>query len=68
MSKEVENIKLELLQLDHELDLILAQQRELEERLAPLQQELDPIPLNRDRERIERYEQNTSYIVPSIKI
>lgn len=41
LNNAVERVKLEQQQLDNELDFILAQQRELEECLAPLEKELD---------------------------
>jgi nuclear pore complex protein Nup62 len=40
LNNAVERVKLEQQQLDNELDFILAQQRELEECLAPLEKEL----------------------------
>jgi nuclear pore complex protein Nup62 len=40
LNNAVEHVKLEQQQLDNELDFILAQQRELEESLAPLEKEL----------------------------
>lgn len=43
MNNSVEKVKLEQQQLDHELDFIVAQQRELEECLLPLEKELADI-------------------------
>ncbi|XP_066995442.2 nuclear pore glycoprotein p62 [Anabrus simplex] len=40
LSNSVERVKLEQQQLDHELEFILAQQRELEDLLTPLEKEL----------------------------
>lgn len=55
VNNEVENMKLQQLQLDHELDFILAQQRELEECLVPLEKELESTPTNTDPEREHTY-------------
>lgn len=55
LNSEVENMKLQQLQLDHELDFILAQQRELEECLVPLEKELASTPTNTDPEREHTY-------------
>ena len=40
LNNAVERVKLEQQQLDNELDFILAQQRELEDCLVPLEKEL----------------------------
>jgi nuclear pore complex protein Nup62 len=41
LNSSVERVKAEQQQLDNELDFILAQQRELEDCLVPLEKELD---------------------------
>lgn len=44
LSSEVERVKQDQQQLDHELDFVVAQQRELEELIKPLEKELENIP------------------------
>lgn len=56
LNREVDNMKLQQLQLDHELDFILAQQRELEDCVVPLEKELASTPnTNTDPEREHTY-------------
>lgn len=50
LNSGIEKIKQQQQQLDHELDFVLAQQKELEDCLAPLENELKDIPIA-DRER-----------------
>lgn len=50
LNSGIEKIKQQQQQLDHELDFILAQQRELEDCIVPLENELKDIPIT-DRER-----------------
>ncbi|KAK6643710.1 hypothetical protein RUM43_005220 [Polyplax serrata] len=54
LNYSVENVKLEQQQLDHELDFIVAQQRELEECLLPLEKELADVTVS-DPERDTTY-------------
>lgn len=55
LNNSVENVKLQQQQLDYELDFILAQQRELEECLVPLEKELASAPVNIDPQREHMY-------------
>ncbi|XP_075217684.1 nucleoporin 62 isoform X2 [Lycorma delicatula] len=55
LNNSVENVKLQQQQLDYELDFILAQQRELEECLTPLEKELASTPVNVDPQREHMY-------------
>ncbi|XP_063241395.1 nuclear pore glycoprotein p62 [Bacillus rossius redtenbacheri] len=52
----VERVKLEQQQLDHELDFIRAQQRDLEDCLGPLERQLLPAPTSADPERERTYQ------------
>lgn len=54
LNNNVEKVKLEQQQLDHELDFIVAQQRELEECLLPLEKEFANITVS-DPERDTTY-------------
>jgi len=55
LNNEVHQMKLQQQQLDHELDFILAQQRELEEVLVPLEKTTSEVPSNTDPEREHTY-------------
>ncbi|XP_041365872.1 nuclear pore glycoprotein p62-like isoform X1 [Gigantopelta aegis] len=44
LNKEVERVKMDQQKLDHELDFIHSQQRELKDLLSPLEKELDQLP------------------------
>lgn len=44
LNESVERVKLEQQRLDHELDFIVAQQRELEELLTPLEKSVEASP------------------------
>lgn len=56
LNNEVENVKLEQKKLDHELDFILAQQKELEDCLVPLEKELASNNAARDPQRENMYQ------------
>lgn len=52
MSNSIERVKQQQLQLDNELDFVLAQQNELEDCIAPLEKEYENSPvtdLDRDK-------------------
>lgn len=55
LNNGIEKVKQQQLQLDHELDFVLAQQRELEECIAPLEKELKEIPIT-DQDRNHTYQ------------
>ncbi|XP_054277538.1 nuclear pore glycoprotein p62 [Macrosteles quadrilineatus] len=55
LNNEVHQMKLQQQQLDHELDFILAQQRELEEVLSPLEKQTSEVPSNTDPDREHTY-------------
>ena len=44
LNTDVERVKIDQQRLDHELDFILAQQRELEELLVPLEKAVEQLP------------------------
>ena len=44
LNKEVDRVKMDQQKLDHELDFIHSQQRELAELLEPLEKALDQLP------------------------
>lgn len=55
LNSSIERVKQQQTQLDHELDFVLAQQRELEELIAPLEKELMEIPVT-DIDRNQMYQ------------
>lgn len=56
LKNEIEIVKSEQQQLDQELDFIVAQQKELEELIAPLESELASTPAPQDQERYRIYQ------------
>lgn len=51
LNNSIERVKQQQQQLDQELDFVLAQQKELEELVVPLEKELASIPQSTDQER-----------------
>lgn len=54
ISNGLEGIKQQQQQLDHELDFVLSQQKELEDLIAPLEKELAEVPIH-DHDRYSMY-------------
>lgn len=55
LNNGIEKVKQQQQQLDHELDFVLAQQRELEECIVPLEKELKDVPIT-DQDRNHTYQ------------
>ncbi|GLV40583.1 Nucleoporin 62kD [Carabus blaptoides fortunei] len=55
LNSGIEKVKQQQQQLDHELDFVLAQQRELEECIVPLEKELKDVPIT-DQDRNHTYQ------------
>lgn len=55
LNNGIEKVKQQQQQVDHELDFVLAQQRELEECIVPLEKELKDVPIT-DQDRNHTYQ------------
>lgn len=62
LNNGIEKVKQQQQQLDHELEFVLIQQRELEECIAPLEKELKDIPIA-DHDRNHTYVYIIIYII-----